>query len=152
MVQALWAWVDQHLPEDELYGGGRNGRPPVLLPKFADKNVLLPPEGKPDHAAGHALVVYDARNPELRDGGKAEQQWNQVVAASRTTRLLRCLNWIDEPKALIAARPGPRSLLSQPIRLPPALPPRALRPCSKTNGTFSAPFLRQHTQVIPVKE
>lgn len=37
----LWAWADQHLT-DRLDGGGRSGRPPVLLPEAASMNVLVP--------------------------------------------------------------------------------------------------------------
>lgn len=60
------------------------------------RNALVPaltPDGKPNRTVGHALVVYDARNPEFQVGGEAERQWNQAVAACRMPGLLRRLSW-----------------------------------------------------------
>ena len=53
----------------------------------------LTPDGKPNQTVGHALVVYDARNPEFQVGGEAERQWKQAVAACRMPGLLRRLSW-----------------------------------------------------------
>lgn len=39
--RCLWAWADQNVSA-ELDGGGRSGRPPVLLPEAASRNVLVP--------------------------------------------------------------------------------------------------------------
>ena len=55
--------------------------------------AALTPDGKPNRTVGHALVVYDARNPEFQVGGEAERQWNQAVAACRMPGLLRRLSW-----------------------------------------------------------
>lgn len=55
--------------------------------------AALTPDGKPNRTIGHALVVYDARNPEFQVGGEAERQWNQAVAACRMPGLLRRVSW-----------------------------------------------------------
>ena len=55
--------------------------------------AALTPDGRPNPSIGHALVVYDARNPEFRNGGVAEKQWNQAVDACRMPGLLRRLSW-----------------------------------------------------------
>ena len=40
--QCLWTWADRHHHSDELDGGGRNDRPPVLNSESASKTVLVP--------------------------------------------------------------------------------------------------------------
>ena len=55
--------------------------------------AALTSDGKPNRTVGHALVVYDARNPEFQGGGEAERQWNQAVAACRMPGFLRRLSW-----------------------------------------------------------
>lgn len=55
--------------------------------------AALTPDGKPNRTIGHALVVYDARNPEFQGGGEAQRQWNQAVAACRMPGFLRRLSW-----------------------------------------------------------
>ena len=55
--------------------------------------AALTPDGKPNRTVGHALVVYDARNPEFQVEGEAERQWNQAVVACRMPGLLRRLSW-----------------------------------------------------------
>ena len=55
--------------------------------------AALTPDGKPNRTVGHALVVYDARNPGFRGGGEAERQWNQAIATCRMPGLLRRLSW-----------------------------------------------------------
>ncbi len=44
VAQILWTYADQH-HENELDGGKRNKRPPVLAKQFASKNVLVPLDG-----------------------------------------------------------------------------------------------------------
>ena len=51
------------------------------------------PDGKLSATSGHALLLYDARNPEFQSGGKAEQQWLSAIVASRVPGLLRRLSW-----------------------------------------------------------
>ena len=43
VVRDLWSWADQH-HRDELDGGSREGRPPVLSKHHASKGVLIPPD------------------------------------------------------------------------------------------------------------
>ena len=42
---------------------------------------------------GHVLIVYDARNPAFRAGGKADKQWQQVVGACLHQGLFRRVTW-----------------------------------------------------------
>ena len=55
-------------------------------------------------ATGHVLVVYDERNPEFREDGKAERQWRSAAAACRVPGLLRRLSW---QRLLAALAPAP---------------------------------------------
>ena len=55
--------------------------------------AALTPHGELDLTGGHALVVYDARNPKFQDGGKAAEQWNKAVAACCVPGFLRRLSW-----------------------------------------------------------
>ena len=55
--------------------------------------AVISPEGALEPMGGHALVVYDDRNPEFRDDGKADSQWHAAVEASRVPGLLRRLSW-----------------------------------------------------------
>ncbi len=55
--------------------------------------AALTPDGELDPTGGHALVVYDACNPEFQGDGKAERQWGSVIAACRVPGLVRRLSW-----------------------------------------------------------
>ncbi len=44
-------------------------------------------------ARGHALVLYDARNPAFQAGGEADRQWEATIAACLVPGLLRRLTW-----------------------------------------------------------
>ena len=60
------------------------------------RNVLaatIDAEGRADSTRGHALVVYDSRNPAFCPGGKADKQWRSAVGASLHNGLLRRLSW-----------------------------------------------------------
>ena len=46
-----------------------------------------------DCCAGHALVVYDARNPEFLNKGKADGQFQLAIEACRLPGRLRRLSW-----------------------------------------------------------
>ena len=59
-------------------------------------------EGSLGPPGGHVLVVYDARNPAFRAGGKADRQWQQVVGACLHQGLFRRLSW----QALLASLAG----------------------------------------------
>ena len=51
------------------------------------------PDGAFDPGGGHALVLYDARNPALQAGGKADAQWEAAQSACLVPGLLRRLTW-----------------------------------------------------------
>ena len=55
--------------------------------------AALTQDGELNPATGHALVVYDARNPEFRCDGRAERQWGLAIAACRVPGLMRRLSW-----------------------------------------------------------
>lgn len=42
---------------------------------------------------GHALIVYDARNPAFRVGGEADCQWEAAVGECLVPGLLRRVSW-----------------------------------------------------------
>ena len=50
-------------------------------------------EGHLDRTRGHALVLYDERNPAFRPGGKANDQWRAATSALRDPSLLRLCSW-----------------------------------------------------------
>jgi hypothetical protein len=58
----------------------------VLAAVVQDAEVLNP-------NIGHALVVYDARNPAFHPGGLADLQWWTTVSALRHPRVLRRVSW-----------------------------------------------------------
>ena len=65
--------------------------------------AALTPDGRLNPSIGHALVVYDARNPKFRNG-RAAEQWNQAVDACRMPGLLRRLSWQRLMTAISRAR------------------------------------------------
>lgn len=69
-------------PFRDVYQLARNALAATVAP-----NGDLRPNG------GHALVLYDARNPEFQGEGKAGRQWASAVAASRAPGLLRRASW-----------------------------------------------------------
>ena len=79
-----WAADRDHTPCPfmDVYQLGRNALAAVVTP-----------EGALDLAAGHVLVVYDERNPEYRENGKAESQWNSATADCLIPGLIRRLSW-----------------------------------------------------------
>jgi len=46
-----------------------------------------------DSPAGHALVIYDARNPEFFGTGNAAQQWGITTEDCRRDGLFRRVTW-----------------------------------------------------------
>lgn len=87
----------EHLPQLFDWPGDRNHVPCPLRDVYQlARNALaaaLTPDGKLDPATGHALVVYDARNPEFRGNGKAGKQWTLATAACRVPGLMRRVSW-----------------------------------------------------------
>lgn len=60
------------------------------------RNVLaasVGADGRFDPDQGHALVVYDARNPAFMPGGTADKAWQTAVGALRHPQLLRRVSW-----------------------------------------------------------
>ncbi len=55
--------------------------------------TVVAPEGEVDPVRGHALILYDARNPAYQVGGEADRQWETAVAACLLPGLLRRLSW-----------------------------------------------------------
>jgi hypothetical protein len=58
--------------------------------------AAVAPDGTLDPDAGHALVVYDARNPAFATGGEAGRQWQAAAEALRRAGqegLLRRVSW-----------------------------------------------------------
>ena len=55
--------------------------------------AVVTAEGTVDTTQGHALIVYDARNPAFQVGGEADRQWEAALAACLLPGLLRRLSW-----------------------------------------------------------
>ncbi len=55
--------------------------------------AVVTDDGDIDSTRGHALIVYDARNPAFQAGGKADRQWETAVAACLLPGLLRRVSW-----------------------------------------------------------
>ena len=55
--------------------------------------AVVTPDGDVDPAMGHALVIYDARNPAFQAGGDADRQWEDAVGACLVPGLMRRLSW-----------------------------------------------------------
>ena len=87
----------EHLPQLFDWPADRNYVPCPFGDVYQlARNVLaaaLTPDGNLDPATGHAVVVYDARNPEFRGNGKAGKQWTLATAACRVPGLMRRVSW-----------------------------------------------------------
>jgi hypothetical protein len=46
-----------------------------------------------DENSGHALIIYDQRNPAMLPGGRGDCQWRDASSAIRTAGTLRRLSW-----------------------------------------------------------
>jgi hypothetical protein len=90
----LWNWADRHL-SDQLDGGRRHGRPPVLKSEFAEKNVLVPPNGT------HANEIRAAIEPSQRHRHFASLRSSQALAQSvfGTIGAFGCLDLLTEVTA-----------------------------------------------------
>ena len=67
-------------------------------------------DGAVDANGGHALVVYDERNPSFLPGGEAERQWAAAVDALDGQILLRRCSW-QRIAVHLSAAPGLRWLV-----------------------------------------
>lgn len=87
----------EHLPDLFAWPANRDHAPcPFGEVYQLARNALaaaLTPDGKLDASRGHALVLYDARNPAFDAGGTADQQWEAALAACLVPGLLRRLSW-----------------------------------------------------------
>ena len=60
------------------------------------RNILaacIKPDGTADDGGGHALVIYDERNPAYQRGGDAERQWESATEGLRDPGVLRRCSW-----------------------------------------------------------
>ena len=87
----------QHLPELFDWPPDRDMSPCPLRGTYQlARNVLaacVRPDGTVDVGGGHALVVYDDRNPAFRTGGEAEQQRSAAIHGLAHAGLLRRCSW-----------------------------------------------------------
>jgi len=69
------------------------------------RNILaacVSDDGKLTIDSGHALLIYDQRNPAMTTGGECDRQWRVVSGALRAASTLRRMSW----QALIAQWPS----------------------------------------------
>lgn len=87
----------QYLPELFDWPADRNMNPCQLRGAYQlARNVLaacVRPDGIVDTHGGHALVIYDDRNPAFLPGGEAARQWEAASKALLRPRLLRRCSW-----------------------------------------------------------
>ena len=85
------------IPEIFDWSGSEDHRPCPLRPTYQlVRNILAAcvcDDGVFDIDSGHALVVYDERNPAFAPGGSADLQWWATIRALRYPRLLRRVSW-----------------------------------------------------------
>lgn len=55
--------------------------------------AVVTADGNVDLDRGHALILYDARNPAFQPGGAADRQLQDAINACLVPGLLRCLSW-----------------------------------------------------------
>jgi hypothetical protein len=84
---------------EELFGWSSetDHRPCPLASTYQlARNVLavcVDEAGALDLKRGHALIVYDARNPSMALGGEGDRQWHAASEALRVPGVLRRLSW-----------------------------------------------------------
>jgi hypothetical protein len=84
---------------DQLFGWnpGAAHRPCPLNSTYQlVRNILaacVQDDGALDVERGHALILYDKRNPTMKDGGVGEGQWHEAKRALRSSGVLRRLSW-----------------------------------------------------------
>ncbi len=85
------------IPELFDWNAGQDATPCPLLPTYQIvRNVLaaaVDREGRVSSANGHAVFVYDGRNPAFKLGGTADAQLRQATAACRVPGLIRRVSW-----------------------------------------------------------
>jgi hypothetical protein len=85
------------VPSILAWQAGQDHRPCPLSGTYQlVRNILaacVTSEGRIDPDGGHALVIYDARNPAFSDGGDADGQWKDCLGALENHSLLRRCSW-----------------------------------------------------------
>jgi hypothetical protein len=69
------------------------------------RNILaacVQADGTFDVERGHALILYDERNPTMKNGGVADRQWHYAKGSLRSSGVLRRLSW----QTLLAQAPN----------------------------------------------
>src|SRR3546814_20851368 len=82
----------------------RSTRTDTLFPYTTLFRSVVTPDGRMDPTRGHALILYDARNPAFQVGGQADLQWEAAIAACIVPGVMRRLNW-QRLLSFIAAMP-----------------------------------------------
>jgi hypothetical protein len=72
------------------------------------RNVLAAcvKDGNLDFDIGHALILYDQRNPTMSSGGDGDDQWRDASEAIKVPGALRRLSW----QTFVAQWPNDRAL------------------------------------------
>lgn len=86
----LWQWADRY-HADELDGGGRANRSPVLRPSFADRNVLTPPEPPSIVSAIRQVIAPEQRHRHFASLRSSQALAQSVFGALRTLHRLDLL-------------------------------------------------------------
>ena len=98
----------EFVPDIFEWSGSEDHRPCALRATYQlVRNILaacMRDDGVLDMDSGHALVVYDERNPAFAPGGAADLQWWTTVRALRYPRLLRRVSWQKIARHLARSR------------------------------------------------
>jgi hypothetical protein len=98
----------RHVPDLFEWAADLDHTPcPLRSPFQLVRNVLaacVQADGSLNVENGHALVLYDARNPAFHPGGMADRDWLAVVRSLRHPRTLRRVSW-QKLTAHLAAQP-----------------------------------------------
>lgn len=84
---------------DQLFGWSRGAehKPCPLNSTYQlVRNILaacVQDNGVLDIDRGHALILYDERNPTMKDGGVGDGQWHSAKRALKNSGVLRRLSW-----------------------------------------------------------
>jgi hypothetical protein len=94
----------QHVPSLFRWPADQDIRPcPLDATYQLVRNVLaacVRPDGVADARFGHAVLLYDARNPHFAPGGQARQAVDSVHGALRNSACLRLGTWQEVVRAL----------------------------------------------------
>ena len=105
----------QYLPELFDWPADRNMKPCPLDGTYQlARNILaacVRPDGTVDANGGHALVIYDDRNPAFLPGGEAARQWEAATepgAGANFSRVVRFLldNFFEALRSGLGTLPG----------------------------------------------